>query len=116
MLTMEREHEVETITLSAYRAASEPWRIERLKRLAADDYTGGVIALNDHEGCLSVNWKGPSVSWHELITVVEFWGREENEDPDCINHYVDGILIISGFPDKRSNLFNDEHEQLESLV
>src|SRR5262245_47633345 len=99
MLTMKRKHEAATITLSDYRAA-EPWRIERLKRLASDDCAGRVIALHDRKGCLSVNWKGPCVTWHELITVVEFWGKEENEDPDCINHYMDGVLII-GFADGR---------------
>jgi hypothetical protein len=56
------------------------------------------------------------MSWHELITVVEFWGKEENEDPDCINHYMDGILIISGFSDGRSNPFSDEDAPLVPVI
>jgi hypothetical protein len=80
--------------LSAYNAAHEPGRLERLCRVWLAVISSGVKtridALHDHKGELSVRWAStPSAA--EIETVVKAW---EDECEYESNHYVGRELIF----------------------
>jgi len=70
------------VSVDAYRADEEPWRIERLWRLVgwvvAKDERGHrerILGLHDHKGILTVTWDSePSGEARALI--IEAWDAE----------------------------------------
>jgi hypothetical protein len=82
------------IQITANRYQDEPWRLERLKKVAAavEHATNfsKVIALHDHKGWLYVNFdQQPSMS--DVLAVAKAWS-EENEDQ--MNIYVRNEPLI----------------------
>jgi hypothetical protein len=85
------------VILSAYRADTEPSRIDRLRSLcdrlarAYCDPTPKLLGLHDHKGTLSVNWLMPPRT-EELGEVIKAW---EAENELLSNHYICGALLIA---------------------
>lgn len=77
-----------TRELTANRSDEEPWRIERLEKVAKE-CPPNVIGLHDHKGTLAVNWSTlPTIA--DLTAVVQAW-CDQNER--AIDHYLNAAPL-----------------------